>query len=152
VPRQRTGGLKETEAVQVASTNTVNNSSSASNNSSTQTTSTSSATLGYDQFLQLLITEMQNQDPTEPMDSTETVSQLASFSAVEQAVKTNTTLSSILASSSLSQAGSYVGRTVTSADGSVSGVVTSVTIGDSGLTATLADGRTLAIASGITVS
>lgn len=138
--------------MQVASTNTVNNSSSASNNSSTQTTSTSSATLGYDQFLQLLITEMQNQDPTEPMDSTETVSQLASFSAVEQAVKTNTTLSSILASSSLSQAGSYVGRTVTSADGSVSGVVTSVTIGDSGLTATLTDGRTIAIASGITVS
>jgi flagellar basal-body rod modification protein FlgD len=100
----------------------------------------------------LLVTEMKNQDPTEPMDPTQTVSQLASFSAVEQAVKTNTTLSSILASTSLSQAGSFVGKTVTSADGSVSGVVRSVTITDTGLTATLADGRTIAIGSGVTVS
>jgi flagellar basal-body rod modification protein FlgD len=137
--------------VQIASTNAVTTSSTASNSSSSASSS-SSATLGYDQFLMLLVTEMKNQDPTEPMDPTQTVSQLASFSAVEQAVKTNTTLSSILASTSLSQAGSFVGKTVTSADGSVSGVVRSVTITDTGLTATLADGRTIAIGSGVTVS
>lgn len=137
--------------MQIASTNAVTTTSTASNSSSSAS-STSSATLGYDQFLMLLVTEMKNQDPTEPMDPTQTVSQLASFSAVEQAVKTNATLSSILASTSLSQAGSFVGKTVTSADGSVSGVVRSVTITDTGLTATLADGRTIAIGSGVTVS
>jgi flagellar basal-body rod modification protein FlgD len=137
--------------VQIASTNAVTNSSAAPNTAS-NTSSSSSTGLGYDQFLMLLVTEMKNQDPTDPMDPTQTVSQLASFSAVEQAVKTNATLSSILASTSLSQAGAFVGKTVTSADGSVSGVVRSVTVTDTGLTATLADGRTVAIRSGVTVS
>jgi flagellar basal-body rod modification protein FlgD len=137
--------------VQIASTNAVTNSSAVPNTAS-NTSSSSSTGLGYDQFLTLLVTEMKNQDPTDPMDPTQTVSQLASFSAVEQAVKTNATLSSILASTSLSQAGAFVGKTVTSADGSVSGVVRSVTVTDTGLTATLADGRTVAIRSGVTVS
>jgi flagellar basal-body rod modification protein FlgD len=137
--------------VQIASTNAVTNSSAVPNTAS-NTSSSSSTGLGYDQFLTLLVTEMKNQDPTDPMDPTQTVSQLASFSAVEQAVKTNATLSSILASTSLSQAGAFVGKTVTSADGSVSGVVRSVTVTDTGLTATLADGRTIAIRSGVTVS
>ncbi|MBY6240588.1 flagellar hook assembly protein FlgD [Methylosinus sp. Sm6] len=134
--------------MQVTSTNAV---TTATSTSSTSTTG-SSASLGYDQFLMLLVTEMQNQDPTNPMDSTETVSQLASFSAVEQAVKTNETLTSLLASSSLTQAQSFIGKTVTSADGSVKGVVASVTIGASGQTATLTDGRTVDLTTGITVS
>lgn len=134
--------------MQVSSTNAVTNSSS----TSTAKTSASTASLAYDQFLTLLVTEMKNQDPTKPMDPTQTVSQLATFSSVEQAIKTNTTLSSILTSSSLSQAGSFIGRTITSADRSVTGVVASVTINDSGQTATLTDGRTVTIASGITVS
>lgn len=134
--------------MQVSSTNAVTNSSS----SSSANTSGSKATLAYDQFLTLLVTEMKNQDPTKPMDPTQTVSQLATFSTVEQAIKTNATLSSLLTSSSLSQAGSFIGKTVTSADGSVKGIVASVTITDSGQTATLTDGRKVEIASGITVS
>lgn len=134
--------------MQVSSTNAVTNSSS----TSTAKTSASTASLAYDQFLTLLVTEMKNQDPTKPMDPTQTVSQLATFSSVEQAIKTNNTLSSILTSSSLSQAGAFIGRTITSADRSVTGVVASVTINDSGQTATLTDGRTVTIGSGITVS
>jgi flagellar basal-body rod modification protein FlgD len=123
-----------------------------STSSSSTATTTSSTSLGYDQFLTLLVTEMKNQDPTKPMDPTETVSQLASFSSVEQAVKTNATLTAMLASSSLSQAQSFIGKTVTSADGSVSGVVASVTIGESGQTAKLTNGKTIALTTGITVS
>ncbi len=40
--------------------------------------------LGKDEFLQLLITQMQNQDPLDPMDSRESIAQLAQFSALEQ--------------------------------------------------------------------
>lgn len=40
--------------------------------------------LGKDQFLKLLITQMQNQDPLKPMDSTAMIAQLAQFSALEQ--------------------------------------------------------------------
>ncbi|ATQ69859.1 MULTISPECIES: flagellar hook assembly protein FlgD [Methylosinus] len=134
--------------MQVTSTTSVASTTSTSSSS----TSSSSTTLGYDQFLTLLVTEMQNQDPTNPVDSTQTVSQLASFSAVEQQVKTNDTLTSMLASQSLTQAQSFIGKTVTSADGSVSGVVASVTIGSSSQTATLTDGSTIDLTTGITVS
>ena len=75
-------------------------------------TTAASASLNYNQFLQLLMTEMQNQDPTQPMDPTQQLSQLASFSAVEQQVQTNTTLTSLLNTTALSQAESAVGRTV----------------------------------------
>jgi flagellar basal-body rod modification protein FlgD len=50
----------------------------------------------FDTFLQLLTAQLENQDPTKPMESTEFVSQLASFSAVEQQVKSNENLESIL--------------------------------------------------------
>jgi len=87
-----------------------------------------------------------------PLDPTQTVSQLATFSTVEQAVQTNALLSSLNGTAAVSQAGSLVGRTVTSSDGATRGVVTSVAVGDTGLTATLQDGRTLALGSGVTIS
>ena len=97
-----------------------------------KTIAAKSNTVDYNGFLQLLIAQLKNQDPTSPSDSTQFVSQLASFSAVEQQVQTNSKLSSLLASSKLSQADAVIGRTLTSADGSVSGKVVSVTLTDTG--------------------
>lgn len=51
----------------------------------------------FQTFLTLLTTQLQNQDPLKPMESTEFVSQLASFSAVEQQVRTNDRLDEIFA-------------------------------------------------------
>ncbi|MBI1867113.1 MAG: flagellar hook assembly protein FlgD [Methylocystis sp.] len=113
---------------------------------------TAAATVGYNEFLQLLVTEMQHQDPTNPMDPTQTVSQLASFSSVEQALRTNSILASLLDSSALSQASSVVGKTIASADGSISGVVVSVATSDQGATATLANGKTVQLTTGISIS
>ncbi len=48
-------------------------------------------------FLTLLTTQLKNQDPLKPLDSTEFVAQLANFSAVEQQVKTNDVLTQIQA-------------------------------------------------------
>ncbi len=69
------------------------------------------------------------------------VSQLATVSEVGQAVQTNTTLSSLLTASSLSQAELLVGTPITSSDGSTSGTVASVNVTSSGATATLTDGE-----------
>ncbi|MBU3889998.1 MULTISPECIES: flagellar hook assembly protein FlgD [Methylosinus] len=135
----------------VSSTTAITNATATSSSTTTSSTSSSTQTLGYDQFLTLLITEMKYQDPTEPMDATETVSQLASFSSVEQAVKTNTTLTSILNSNLLTQASSLIGKTVSSTDGSTSGVVASVSTSSSGATATLTDGSTISLDAGVTV-
>ncbi|WP_036289423.1 flagellar hook assembly protein FlgD [Methylosinus sp. PW1] len=136
----------------VISTTSVTNATATSSASSTSSSSSSTQTLGYDQFLTLLVTEMKYQDPTKPMDPTETVSQLASFSSVEQAVKTNTTLTSILNSNLLTQASSFIGKTVSSSDGSTSGVVASVSTSSSGVIATLTNGATISLGSGVTVS
>jgi flagellar basal-body rod modification protein FlgD len=49
-----------------------------------------------DEFLQLLVAEIQNQDPTAPMDGTTFLTQLAEFQQVEQGVTLNQDVSGIL--------------------------------------------------------
>ena len=110
------------------------------------------STLDYNAFLKLLIAQMQNQDPTKPMDSTEFVAQLAAFSNVEQGIKTNSKLDSLMTALALTQADALIGHTVTSADGSLTGEVTSVRITSSGAVATLANGMEIPLQAGITVS
>ncbi|PDT18366.1 flagellar biosynthesis protein FlgD [Rhizobium sp. J15] len=122
----------------------------------TSTGSTSSAqkkaTLNYDNFLQLLIAQMKNQDPTDPMDASEQMSQLASFSQVEQTIQTNSKLDTLLASSSLTQASSYVGKYMESADGTVKGVIDSVKVYSDGIIATTTDGGKILVQAGITIA
>jgi flagellar basal-body rod modification protein FlgD len=120
---------------------------------STSNTKTDSdqATLDYDAFLKLLVAQMQNQDPLNPTDATEQLSQLASFSNVEQSIKMNQKLESMITMSSLTQADAVLGRTVTSGDGTVTGVVKSVTVTDTGAIATLANGSKLELGAGIKV-
>lgn len=50
----------------------------------------------FDTFLSLLTAQLRNQDPLEPVDSTDFVAQLAQFSAVEQQVQSNNALNEIL--------------------------------------------------------
>ncbi|MES0828004.1 flagellar hook capping FlgD N-terminal domain-containing protein [Ruegeria sp. SCP11] len=69
----------------------------------------------FDTFMLLMTTQAQNQDPLEPMDSTEYASQLAQFSMVEQQVQTNDLLSELamsLGSVNLEELASWVGMDV----------------------------------------
>ena len=115
------------------------------------TTAAKYATVDYDSFLKILIAEMKNQDPTQPSDPAQYVSQLSSFSAVEQQVNTNTKLDGLMTMLAMSQAGSVIGHTITSADGTVSGKVASVQIISNGATATLEDGQQIALGAGIQI-
>ena len=110
------------------------------------------ADLDYNSFLKLLIATMRNQDPTKPNDPAETLSQLASFSNVEQSIKLNGKLDNLLALSSAGQAASLVGKTISSLNSAVSGVAASIESGASGLVAILADGKRLSLADGFRVS
>ena len=116
-----------------------------------QASAKSKATVDYQSFLKLLIAEMKNQDPTNPMDATQYVAQLATFSQVEQAVQTNAKLDRILQSSALSQADTLIGRSITSADGSVTGTVKEVRLASDGLIAVLGDGTEVPVAPGVTM-
>lgn len=53
--------------------------------------------MGKDQFIKLLVTEMKNQDPLNPMDGKELAAQLAQFSSVEQLMDVNTKLDKLTA-------------------------------------------------------
>ena len=81
-----------------APTATTNTATAASTGSASSSNSAvSAATIGedFDTFLQLLTAQIRNQDPLAPMDSTQFVEQLATFSSLEQQVETNKTLESI---------------------------------------------------------
>jgi flagellar basal-body rod modification protein FlgD len=119
--------------------------------SSSASAAVPSATVDYNQFLTLLIAEIKNQDPTQPMDPTQSVTQLATISGVQQAMQTNATLNSLLTTSSLSQAEQLVGQTITSADGTTTGQVASVNVSATGSTATLTNGSTVSLANGVSV-
>jgi flagellar basal-body rod modification protein FlgD len=70
----------------------------------------------FDTFLQLLTTQLQNQDPLSPMDSNQFTQQLVEFSQVEQQIDSNTNLQTLI-SQGTTQSGayatSYLGKTVT---------------------------------------
>ena len=112
----------------------------------------SSSTVSYDSFLKLLIAEMRNQDPTEPMKTSEYMAQFAAFSNVEQGIQMNARLDALLTATSLSQADALLGHTVTSADGKISGVVKSLRIVSGGLVALLDNGKELPIGQGVKIS
>lgn len=63
----------------------------------------------YDQFLQILTAQLRNQSPLEPMDANSFTEQLVQFSSVEQAIKTNDSLASLIALSASNEATSLVG-------------------------------------------
>lgn len=77
--------------------------------------SSSKLSADFDTFLLLLTTQLKNQDPLSPMDSTEFTNQLVQYAEVEQAIQTNSNLESLLAlntSNLATNAVSYIGKTV----------------------------------------
>ncbi|MEN5301325.1 MULTISPECIES: flagellar hook assembly protein FlgD [unclassified Pseudomonas] len=89
--------------------------SSSTKKASTTSSATGGQALGKDAFLQLLVTQMQNQNPLDPQDNSEFVAQLAQFSSLEGITSLNESVSSItsaMASSQALQASSLVGRSV----------------------------------------
>ena len=106
----------------IAAVTNVNQPQSASSTNSGQT-------LGSAQFLQLLTTELQNQDPLQPMDDTQSVAQLAQFSALQAQNSLNTSFQNFQSNFGVLQAASLIGKqvTVTTPDASGQGTGSNVT-------------------------
>ena len=68
---------------------------------------TGSTELGKDDFLKLLITQLQNQDPTNPMKDTDFIAQMANFSSLEQMSNLNTSINKLVDQDKQSQLISY---------------------------------------------
>jgi flagellar basal-body rod modification protein FlgD len=130
----------------------VTSSTSTSSSSSSAAAASASATLNYNDFLQLLIAQMKNQDPTSPMDATQQISQLASFSQVEQQIQTNSHLETVLQNQWISQASDYIGKEIMSADGTVTGTIKEVTVYSDGIIAQTEGGDKILLQAGVTVA
>jgi len=91
--------------------------------------------LGKDDFLNLLIAQLKNQDPLNPMKDQEFIAQLATFSSLEQVSNMNKNLEKFLKQQSYQNAtvaSTMIGKEITSIEGE-KGVVASVKIEDSGV-------------------
>jgi flagellar basal-body rod modification protein FlgD len=93
-----------------------NTSSVSTTNATTVSGGSTSIANNFDQFLTLLTTQLKNQSPLDPLDTNQFTAQLVQFAGVEQQLKTNETLGSLL---SLSAAGTatnavgFIGATIT---------------------------------------
>ena len=99
-------------------------SNSTSGATSTDTVANPNQTLNQNDFLQLLVTQMENQDPLNPQSDTEMAAQMAQFTSLQQS-------SAMSGSLSMMQANSLLGSTVTvqvGTDSPVTGVVQGVDI------------------------
>lgn len=76
---------------------TINNALAAVTGSTTSTTakSATSSALGQDEFMTMLLAQLKNQDPLNPMDGKDFAAQLAQFSSLQQLSNLNTTMSSL---------------------------------------------------------
>lgn len=129
----------------------------------TQTASTNSSassdnTLGPNAFLQLLTTELQNQDPDQPQDATESVTQLAQMSELQYQEQLTNAFSSFQSNFGVMQAASLIGKAATvntgtsssSNSSTVTGIISSIDVenGQPYFTMTNSSGQTLTDSSG----
>ncbi len=114
------------------------------------TKQTGNSELGKDAFLQLLITQLQHQDPTNPMNDREFISQMAQFSSLEQMQNMTKAVESLLASQQQTQMMNYatfVGKEVKTDEkgdpvvNEGSGVIESLKFVDGSVVFKLADGK-----------
>ena len=107
------------------------------------------ASVGLDEFLNIFLTQLNYQDPLEPVDNREFHAQLAQFSSVELANRTNDNTEALLDVSNLSQSIGLLGRTVNVQleTGSTSGEVVAMSLvqGQPRLSVKQADGTFVSV-------
>ncbi|MFM8747615.1 MAG: flagellar hook capping FlgD N-terminal domain-containing protein [Aestuariivirga sp.] len=127
---------------------TISSTASPTNVAAAPQTTAAKTALDYDAFLKLFIAQMKNQDPMNPNDPSQTLSQLASFSNVEQSIRLNEKLDTLVSSSNASLASSLIGKRLTSLDGSISGIAESMENAGGQITAVLDNGKRIPLAGG----
>ncbi|VAX39819.1 Flagellar basal-body rod modification protein FlgD [hydrothermal vent metagenome] len=89
--------------------------------------------LKSEDFLKLLITQLQNQDPSEPTSNEDLLNQISAMRSLQSNLDLGDTLQSITANQQLSTAATFIGKTVTGLDAnnaSVTGLVTRAFVRD----------------------
>ena len=94
-------------------------------------------TINANSFLQMLVTELQQQDPTQPMDSSQILDQVSQIEQIESSQQLSTSLNSVVMGQNLAAGAGLLNQNVTGLDGSgnsVSGVVSQVNVANGQVT------------------
>ncbi len=105
--------------------------SSSSTSSSSGPTGNDFSSVSLDEFMQLMITELQNQDPLNPTDNSEMLAQMTQIRQMGATNQLTDALTNLSLGQSLTQAGNLIGKKVTALDETskeVSGVVDRVSV------------------------
>ncbi len=89
--------------------------------------------VGIDKFLKLMIAELQNQDPLNPMDNAQMLQQIGQMRQIASSDKLTETLASVLLGQNVSTAGALIGKTIRGLDSKgehVTGLVDGISIAD----------------------
>ena len=78
-----------------------------------ETTSKDPGALGKDDFMKLLMAQLQHQDPMKPMDDQAFIAQVAQFNSLDQITALNTTMQAIANGQQLTEASGMIGKVVT---------------------------------------
>jgi flagellar basal-body rod modification protein FlgD len=110
--------------------NTLNSTAASTSSTSNSSTKLSGfAALTSQDFLKMLITELKNQDPTQPVSNSELLQQLSQMQALQSNVELNSTLTNFSNNQQISAGASFLGKVVSGTDSNnnpVSGVADSV--------------------------
>jgi len=103
-------------SIQSSTAGSTSSASTSSAISQTGTNALAGLSSNFSDFLSLLMTQLQNQDPSSPMDSNTFTTELVQFSGVEQQISTNSDLTSLIQltqASQIEQSASMIGKPVT---------------------------------------
>ena len=132
-----------------ATTSATSASSIASGTSGTQITASNSS-LGESDFLTLMMDQLKDQNPLNPADPTQYVSELASFSELEQEMNVSTATQGAATDTASSEAVNLIGHSVTYTDATgtdQTGTVSSVQFSSSGPTLTIGSSSGISLSS-----
>ncbi len=123
------------------STNTyVTAASSTSSSQDTKSKSSGSTGVSQEDFMALLLAQIKNQDPLEPMDNSEFMTQLTQMNSLNELQSINTNIEALLSEGQFSNAAAMIGKKVEySLDGetTLTGIVTAATIQDGAVVVTI---------------
>ena len=104
--------------------------------------------MGLQDFLKILLTQLQYQDPLKPMDNQQFMAQMAQFTSLQESQQMNEKMSTLISNQAALQSVGLIGRTVdigTSSGQTLSGVVTALSLAGAtpSLSITLQGGATI---------
>jgi flagellar basal-body rod modification protein FlgD len=121
-------------------------SSTGSSNSSSGSSASNPYNLTPENFIQLMVTQLQNQDPTQPTSDSDLLSQMSEIGQLESSTQLQTTMTSVTLQTQVGSASALIGKNVSGVDSNNntnSGTVTSVSVAGGSVSLNLDNGDTM---------